>query len=311
MLRKKRVFLIALPGLVLLIVGISCGLTQGLGGLTGPEELPSAPESGKPPARAKVGDTWISKADGMTLVYIPAGKFFRGALEYDEQSNPDEFPLREIDLDAYWIDQTEVTNAMFADFLTANGVDTAGGKPWYEVDSPDALISVQGPKWVVEPGYENHPVVEVTWEAAKAYCEWVGRRLPTEAEWEKAARGAEGQIYPWGDNAPNCGLVNFWDGNKVCADGSAPVGSFPAGVSPYGALDMSGNVWEWTADWYDENYYQASPIENPMGPASGSSKVFRGGAWESGPRNLRASDRNNDQTNASRYRLGFRCALTP
>jgi serine/threonine-protein kinase len=280
-------------------------------GNTEPGGPPAAPEAGKPPARAQLGDTWTSKADGATLVYVPAGKFYRGALEFDEQSNPDEFPLREIELDAFWIDQTEVTNAMFAAFLTAQGVESAGGVPWYEVGSPDALISVQGPKWVSERGYEDHPAVEVTWEAANAYCAWVDRRLPTEAEWEKAARGPKGQIYPWGDEAPNCGLVNFWDGNKVCADGTASVGSFPAGASPYGALDMSGNVWEWTADWYDEFYYEAAPSENPTGPASGNSKVFRGGAWESGPRNLRASDRNNDQTNAARYRLGFRCALTP
>ena len=306
--RKDRSYsksFILLAGIALLIVSMACALTQSLG------QEPDKPISGKPPSRARLGDTWTYTADGMTLVYVPAGKFYMGALEYDEQSNQDEFPLREVNLDAFWIDRTEVTNAMFAAFLNTKGVETAGGLPWYEVSSPDAQIFVRGPLWVVEDGFEDHPIVEVTWEAANAYCEWVGRRLPTEAEWEKAARGPEGLIYPWGDEPPNCGLVNFWTGSTFCAEGAASVGSFPAGASPSGALDMSGNVWEWTSDWYDERYYQNAANDNPTGPTSGNAKVFRGGAWESGPRNLRASDRNMDHTNAARYRLGFRCAVTP
>jgi formylglycine-generating enzyme required for sulfatase activity len=247
----------------------------------------------------------------MTLVYVPAGKFLMGALEYDENSDQDEIPLHEVELSAFWIDQTEVTNSMFAAFLNQKGNIKEGDVPWLEVDSPDAMISVQGVKWVPEEGFENYPVYEVTWHGAQAYCEWVGRRLPTEAEWEKAARGAEGLIYPWGNTEPECGLANFWDGNKICADGPAPVGSYPAGASAYGVLDLAGNVWEWVADWYSENYYKSSPATDPSGPANGSTKVVRGGAWESGPRNLRASDRNSDAPNAARYRLGFRCALTP
>ena len=171
--RTYNTFFILLAGLTLLVVAMACALTQSLG-----NQDPDQPISGKPPSRARLGDTWTSKADGMTLVYVPAGKFYMGALEYDEYSNQDEFPLREVNLDAFWIDQTEVTNAMFAAFLNSKGIETAGGDPWYEVDSPDAQIFVRGPLWVVEDGFGNHPIVEVTWEAANAYCQWVGRRLP-------------------------------------------------------------------------------------------------------------------------------------
>jgi formylglycine-generating enzyme required for sulfatase activity len=297
--------------IAIIVIGMACALTQTVGDISNPEKLTGAPKPGKPPARANIGDTWTSKADGMTLVYVPAGTFLMGAREFDEFANQDEMPMREVDLNGFWIDQTEVTNAMYAKFLTTEGNGQDVGMAWYEFNSPDAVISVFGPDWVVEDGYEDHPVYEVTWYGAQAYCEWVGRRLPTEAEWEKAARGTTGQIYPWGNDAPNCGLVNFWDGNQVCSGDLAPVGGYVAGASPYGALDMAGNLWEWTADWYSEHYYKNGPSENPEGPANGSYKVFRGGAWESGPRNVRASDRNSDEPNAARYRLGFRCALTP
>jgi len=264
-----------------------------------------------PPKRAKASDTWTSPKDGTVLVYVPAGEFLMGAREFDEQIDPDEIPMHKVTLDGFWIDQTEVTHAQFAIFLTEMG-NHGGSATWFEADSGDAWIEVLGPNWVADAGWEDHPVHEVTWFGAEAYCQWVGRRLPTEAEWEKAARGTEGLVYPWGNIDPNCSMANMWDGDNVCAETgvSAPVGSFPAGASPYGALDMAGNVWEWVADWYGKNYYANSPAENPTGPDGGVFKVTRGGSWESGARNLRTTDRKVEEPAGARYRLGFRCALS-
>ena len=276
---------------------------------TGPIEPASTvePDQNLPPKDAKLGDAWTSPADDMVLIYAPAGEFQMGAREGDEQAEPDEMPMRTVTLDAFWIDRTEVTNAMFAKFLTAKG-----NEKWYEAESPDALISVLGPEWVVKKGFEDHPVTEVTWSGAQAYCEWAGRRLPTEAQWEKAARGTDGRVFPWGSTQPNCSLANHWTGSRSCTDkGPAPVGSYQSGASPYNVWDLAGNVWEWVADWYSDTYYESAPNENPTGPGNGSNKVMRGGSFESGPRTLRASDRNSEEPGVGRYRLGFRCAMPP
>ena len=275
---------------------------------TGPIEATAtvAPDDNQPPKEAELGDAWTSPVDNMTLVYVPAGEFQMGAREGDEQAEADEMPMRRVALNAFWIDRSEVTNAMFAAFLTEKG-----NEKWYEAASPDAKISVLGPDWVVEKGYENNPVTEVTWFGAQAYCEWAGRRLPTEAEWEKAARGADGRIFPWGSTQPNCSLANFWTGDKSCSDGPAEVGSYQGGASPFNIWDMAGNVWEWVADWYSDTYYASAPVDNPNGPGNGSVKVMRGGSFESGPRTLRVSDRNSDEPGVGRYRLGFRCVMPP
>ena len=240
-----------------------------------------------PPVPAlAAGVTLVAEVDGMIMVFVPAGEFLMGSGDFDADVEGDEQPQHTVDLNAYWIDRTEVTNAMYQRC-------TEAGKCTAPMRSPRYTIAA----------YTHHPVVGVTWLQAQAYCARAGRRLPTEAEWEKAARGTEGHLYPWGNELPDSGRLNF----NQQVGGTTEVGQYPASVSPYGALDMAGNVWEWTADWYDSHYYAASPAENPAGPSSGNIRVLRGGAWSVEPRAVRAANRfwafpgRNDLD-------GFRCA---
>ncbi len=267
--------------------------------------------------------------DGMSLLYVPEGEFLRGSKDNDPDAPDNEKPQRSIYLDAFWIDKTEVTNEMFARFVDETGHQTKAEKAgWayaftgegWEVTDGAEWRHPQGPTSSIE-GLEKHPVVQVSWNDAKAYCEWSGRRLPTEAEWEKAARGTDGRTYPWGNEDVAGNLVNLC--NNKCPRSSridsiddgyqftAPVGSYPDGASPYGALDMAGNVWEWTADWYDETYYNDAPKQNPQGPDTGEPKVLRGGSWYDGMQKLRVTVRDSyDPTNrVDDY--GFRCAVSP
>jgi len=221
--------------------------------------------------------------DGMLLLYVPEGDFFMGSS--NQSDPPDEQPRRRIYLDAFWIDQTEISNANYDKCVKA------GNCPAIVSPRPDILE------------HPDYPVQGVTWTDARTYCEWVGRRLPTEAEWEKAARGTDGAIFPWGNDSPNRKMANF---NRQNGD-VMPIASYPAGASPYGALDMAGNVYEWVQDWYSENYYLLSPSENPTGPESGLTRVLKGGAWNGMAISLRAANRfwsfpyRNDFD-------GFRCA---
>jgi formylglycine-generating enzyme required for sulfatase activity len=275
-----------------------------------------------PPAIASIGDTWTSPIDSMTMVYIPEGEFLMGSTENDPQAADNEKPHRTVYLDAFWIDHTEVTNAMYAAFLNDQGNQSEGGAAWFDAANEDVLIIQSGGQWVPVEGYSDHPAVRVTWYGARAYCEMVGRRLPSEAEWEKAARGTDGRIYPWG-NVFDCRKGNFDDettvdeyvvpGGAGCDgyDRSAPVGSYPGGASPYGALDMAGNVAEWVADWYDPDYYANSPNENPQGPATGEYCVLRGGCWVLHEISLRTAYRDRASPNESWRFNGFRCVLSP
>lgn len=267
--------------------------------------------------------------DGMELVYVPAGDFVMGSTDDDPDAFSDEKPRHTVYLDGYWIDKTEVTNAMFARFVDATGyktdAETDGGADvqnqcYWRWRTGAYWRSPEGPGSDIA-GRMSHPVVQTSWNDANAYCRWVGRRLPTEAEWEKAARGTDSREYPWG-NAPLAGsLANFPDVNLGCRgsdltqdDGwerTAPVGTYPAGASPYGALDMAGNVWEWVSDWYDSDYYAVSPRSNPPGPSAGHTRVVRGGAWGYLPRDLRSSARNYGKFSHPTVREnghGFRCA---
>ena len=271
------------------------------------------------------GSTKQSTTDGMVQVFVPAGQFIMGSDSYDAiMSAP-------VSLDAFWIDQTEVTNAMFTKFISATHYRTDAEKKGYgyvyQISSDDG-IKTSGAAWQHPhgpasnlKGLEGYPVVQVSWNDATAYCQWAGRRLPTEAEWEKAARGTDGRLYPWGNQAWAGNLANLMDrqlnptysvddGNA----GIAAVGSYPDGASPFGALDMIGNVAEWVADWYADPYSQSgqtTTVINPQGPSSGESRVMRGGAWMSNDKNdgekRLASHRNYNLPDLSADEAGFRC----
>jgi formylglycine-generating enzyme required for sulfatase activity len=287
-------------------------------------------------------DTRIRPADGMTMVYVPAGEFEMGhsGIQWMWNGNladgdlgiqiyTDESPQHAVYLDAYWIDQTEVTVEMFRTFVEATGYRTSA-----EVDGCGAPYRA-GPKeyeWPHLPGtdwqhphgsdsiaQDDHPVVQVSWDDAATYCEWAGGGLPTEAQWEKAARGTDERLFPWG-NSYEWNLGNFCDAqcpverwkHEAFDDGyalTAPVGNFPGGSSAYGALDMAGNVWEWTADWYGEYYYGNSPYENPAGPRFGTERAQRGGAWLDSESWVRTTVRHATPPWVRCDDLGFRCAL--
>ena len=244
------------------------------------EEASQTPESSSSEITTSLGDdgaflTTVSPIDGMTQIFILEGEFMMGS---DESVEPDEKPAHPVYLDAYWIDQTEVTNQMYTDFLNdnefGNGID---GKRVYYINGDYAQIDNPDGKWTPTEGFADYPVNNVSWFGAEAYCAWAGRRLPTEAEWEKAARGGtDGRKYPWGDEIPNRDLVNF----NVLNSGTLPVDSLGKGLSPYGAYHMAGNVWEWVSDWHGEKYYTNPPYENPQGPAKGELHVIRGGSWK-------------------------------
>jgi formylglycine-generating enzyme required for sulfatase activity len=252
--------------------------------------------------------------EGRETVLIPAGEFQMGCDDSNsnESCYSDEQPLHTVYLGAYTIDKYEVTNAQYAEFLNAMGNLEEGGKTWLDTDAPNVHIHEGGGVWQTDAGYEDHPVIEVTWYGAAAYCEWIGGRLPTEAEWEYAARGSsDTRMYPWGNEEPDCSRLNYRDDTARCVGDTTPVGSYPSGASPYGALDMAGNVWEWVNDWYQSDYYDVSPYSNPSGPNSGASKVFRGGGWLYDWSLVRVAYRSCPSPGYpyfSNLYLGFRCA---
>lgn len=196
-------------------------------------------------------------------------------------------------LDAYYIDKYEITNARYAECV-ADGV----------CQPPTDTTSKNRSSYYGVQTYDNYPVVYVAWSMADAYCKWREARLPTEAEWEKAARGTDRRLYPWGDDKPNCDLANY----HSCPWDTASVSSYPEGTSPFGAYGMAGNVWEWVADWYGADYYGFSPMANPPGPTSGDSKVLRGGSWLTEKAFLRVISRIHVYPQTSSHQFGFRCA---
>ncbi len=181
-------------------------------------------------------------------VLVPAGPFLKG----DDRDTESATPQHSVMLDAFLIDRTEVTNAQYAAFLNQYGNQIEGDWPWVNIEDDENFLIPLDDGFQPLPGFENHPVIQVNWYGARAYCQAVGRRLPTDAEWEKAARGEDGRTYPWGDEAISCDLANYWSGPpNGCVGTPVAVGSYPAGASPYGVLDMAGNVWEWVEDHFD------------------------------------------------------------
>jgi formylglycine-generating enzyme required for sulfatase activity/serine/threonine protein kinase len=242
-------------------------------------------------------DTRMRSTDGMTMVYVPAGEFSMGSTNADSDAYDDEKPQHTVTLDAFWIDKTEVTNAQYGECVEA------GACP-----APSQSSSYTRSSYYGNSSFDDYPVLFVGWNQASDYCRWVGARLPTEAEWEKAARGTDGRKYPWGNGVPDCNEANYWGKEDGCVGDTSQVGSYPAGASPYGALDMAGNVWEWVADWYDSDYYAISPGRNPRGPDSGSTRVLRGGSWFSIQRHVRAAYRRSYVPSYAYHHVGIRCA---
>jgi eukaryotic-like serine/threonine-protein kinase len=271
-----------------------------------------------------LGSLQVSPIDGMQMVFVPFGPFKMNRYGSD------------VILDGYWMDQTEVTNAMFAKFMRASAYVTDaeknGGTYEYILsEKGDYFEKVEGVSWYHPKGentningIENHPVVHVSWNDATAYCAWAERRLPTEAEWEKAAswneQTSQKYRYPWGREFDGT-LVNFCDQNcsvewadKNFDDGyaeTAPVGSYPKGASPYGALDMAGNVIEWVSDWFGPIDFTKEPVSNPKGPDSGEERVLRGGGWFTQATFTLVGNRISSEPDRPTYYTGFRCADTP
>jgi len=275
----------------------------------------------RPTVTPQAGATRIGN-DGAPMVYVPAGEFTMGSSDYED----DEKPQHTVYLDAFWIDKYEVTNELYEKCVDAVKCSVLSNSSSFTRSS-----------YYGNSQFDNYPVIYVSWYDAVTFCMWAGgqtpKRLPTEAEWEKAARGGiflDGdqsrsqpnpypqRIYPWGSNwdgsrvnfcDKNCPYINSKD--KNADDGYAdtsPVGNYANGASPYGALDMAGNVWEWVADWYSVKYYSSSPKSNPKGPDSGQSRVLRGGSWSYNPIGARTANRTDDPPANRSDRVGFRCA---
>lgn len=229
---------------------------------------------------------------GGEMVLVPAGDFKMGCnRRRDRHCDSDERPYHSVYLSAFYIDRHEVTNAEYSKCV--RDLECREVRKYTDFDGP------------------NQPVVGVSWQDAAAFCEWAGKTLPTEAQWEKAARGGDGRVYPWGNHTCGCDCaIQEWRQEYGCGkDAPWPVGSAEKGSSPYGALDMAGNVWEWVADWYGPRYYRDPPDKDPKGPETGEHKVKRGGGYANIRNYLRTSDRSKALPASVSKSTGFRCAL--
>ena len=225
---------------------------------------------------------------GVPMRLVPAGEFAMGS----EGGDTDERPVHTVDLDTYYIDKYEVTNAFYKACVDAGVCQSP------QNTSSFTLYDLYG-----NPDYDNYPVMFMSWNMAKTYCEWRGAQLPTEAQWEKAARGTDGRTYPWGEE-----IDQTFAHYDQSAGIPAAVGSYERGKSPYGVYDMAGNVWEWVGDWYSQTFYANSPTSNPSGPGSGQTRVLRGGTWYYGKERVRTFSRDSYNPIEVLDSFGFRCA---
>jgi formylglycine-generating enzyme len=230
--------------------------------------------------------TEIIGKDGAPMVLIPVGEFTMGS----DKGDDDEEPIHKVFLDGFYLDKYEVTNGRFAKFVEA----IQSEPPWGFADKETPVLR------------QDQPVRWVNWMEAMGYCLWAGKRLPTEAEWEKAARGSDGRAYPWGNDPPTPAHAVF--GLKEGSDTVSVIGNRDKGKSPFGVHDMAGNLYEWTTDWYDEQFYNKNPAINPRGPAEGTAKVQRGGSYINGAYRLRSSFRTKGDPTEHDPNVGFRCA---
>lgn len=237
--------------------------------------------------------------DGAPMVLVPAGSFPMGVPSGDRDGGRDEYPRHDVFVDTFMIDKFEVTNGRYLEFVKSTGhrVPQNPRNPtrnlWQGESITDSLV--------------DRPVINVDWFDAEAYCRWAGKRLPREAEWEKAAKGTSDRRFPWGNVEPTAKHLNYnqrWIGEKTLM----PAGSYEAGKSPYGLYDMAGNVWEWVNDWYDARYYERSPKKNPKGPDTGTKKVIRGAGWQNETPTVRIFTRVESDPTVRNESTGFRCA---
>ncbi len=264
-----------------------------------PEDVKVVESKGIPVNRNETGYWEADYGDGIIMVYIPEGEFTMGS----NDGNDDERPLHKVYLDGYWMGKTEVTVGQYKTFISETG-----------------HRFLPGSVYKYSPG-DNHPAIGVSWDDANSYCKWLSKKtglrfkLPTEAQWEKAARGTDRRKYPWGNHEPY--YRDKWYANYATHDSlgkrgkdgfqfTAPVDSYPQGASPYGILNMAGNVWEWCNDWYGSDYYKESTYINPMGPTAGPNRVVRGGGWNFYAENIRCTNRFDFEPSYLNRPVGFR-----
>lgn len=244
-------------------------------------------------ADSRLGVEAEARKHGAPMVWISDGAFMMGSATGRQWSQPP----HEVYVNAFYLDQFEVTVARYATFLNAHKASSQGFVPklWEQAD-----MALHG----------DRPVIGISWHAADAYCRWAQKRLPTEAEWEKAARTADRRMYPWGNTEPTFVHANYAQGSSGNTYGNSlqPVGSYEAGKSPYGAYDMAGNASEWVSDWYDEGYYAVSPKNNPEGPGRGLEKVLRGGSFQESSLSMKAVSRDRSFPGDKARLAGVRCA---
>lgn len=300
MMKSNRIAFMLGIGLVVVMSGTDFAYAATSGGQDVADVKPEWTAEGK---KAAVHLATLPPKDEMVLV--PGGPFLMGSRrQADRNAYPAEMPQRTVYLDAFEIDTYEVTMVQYLRYVLAKGLEPLVDWKW---------------GGVFQETMAYHPVMHVSWYDADAYCKWAGKRLPTEAEWEKAARGEDGRIYPWGNQMAGLSRANFGRTGLSGPVRDRPerlllyppiisVDKYDNAVSPYGVFNMAGNVAEWVADWYDSAYYQHGTDRNPKGPDQGTSKAFRGGGWVDSTLSVRAGQRNGTDPTSKMNWLGFRCA---